>query len=62
MRKIKVQIKKQQKDNTEEIKTQVTQWINEHSFIYKHIIRAFPKFKIVERVKNMFPKKEDNKE
>lgn len=62
MRKIKVQIKKQKEDNTEAIKKQVTEWINEHSFIYKHIIRAFPKFKVRERVKNMLPKKEVNKE
>ena len=33
MRKIKVQIKKQKEDNTEAIKKQVTEWINEHSFI-----------------------------
>lgn len=62
MRKIKVQIKKQKEDNTEAIKKQVTEWINEHSFVYKHIIRAFPKFKIFEKVGNMLPKKDVNKE
>ena len=62
MKKIKIQIKKQKEDNTIAIKKQVTEWINEHSFLYKHIIKAFPKFKIIERVKKILPKKEVNKE
>lgn len=62
MKKIKVQIKNQNQDSTVAIKTQVTEWINEHSFIYKHIIKAFPKFKIIERVKSILPKKDVNKE
>ena len=62
MKKIKIQIKKQKEDNTTAIKSQVTDWINEHSFLYRHIIKAFPRFRIIERVKNILPKKESNKE
>ena len=61
MKKIKIQIKKQREDNTVAIKKQVTAWINENSFLYKHIIKAFPKFKIIERVKKILPKKDVNK-
>ena len=62
MKKIKIQIKKQKEDNTSAIKKQVTAWINEHSFLYKHVIRAFPKFKIIASVKKILPKKKVNKE
>lgn len=62
MKKIKIQIKKQREDNTIAIKTQVTEWINQHSFLYKHIIKAFPKFKIIEKVRKILPIKEINKE
>lgn len=62
MKKIKIQIKKQKEDNTVAIKSQVTDWINEHSFLYRHIIKAFPNFKIIDRVKKFLTKKEVNKE
>lgn len=62
MKKIKIQIKKQKEDNTTAIKTQVTEWINSHSFLYKHFIKAFPNFKIINRVKNFLIKKDVNKE
>lgn len=62
MKKIKIQIKKQKEDNTTVIKTQVTEWINSHSFLYKHFIKAFPNFKIINRVKNFLIKKDVNKE
>ena len=61
-RKIKIQIKKQKEDNTVAIKSQVTEWINQHSFLYKHVIRAFPNFKVIDRVKKFLTKKEVNKE
>ena len=62
MKKIKIQIKKQKEDNTVAIKKQVTDWINEHSFLYRHIIKAFPNFKIIDRMKKLLGKKEVNKE
>ena len=62
MKKIKIQIKKQKEHNTTAIKKQVTEWINEHSFLYRHVIKAFPKFKIIQRVKKILPIKDVNKE
>ena len=62
MKKIKIQIKKQKEDNTKVIKKKVTEWINENSILYKHIVKAFPHFKIIERVKNLVKKKDVNKE
>lgn len=62
MKKIKIQIKKQKEDNTVAIKKQVTDWINEHSFLYRHIIKAFPNFRIIDRMKKLLGKKEVNKE
>lgn len=62
MKKIKIQIKKQKCDNTNDIKSQVTEWIYEHSFLYRHIIKAFPHFKIIDRVKSFVTKKDVNKE
>lgn len=62
MKKIKIQIKKQKEDNTSAIKKQVTAWINEHSILYRHIIKAFPHFKIIDRMKRFVTKKEVNKE
>lgn len=62
MKKIKIQIKKHKADNTTAIKSQITAWINENSFLYKHIIKAFPHFKIIDRMKKLVSKKEVNKE
>ena len=62
MKKIKIQIKKQKEDNTKVIKKKVTEWINENSILYKHIVKAFPHFKIIDRVKNLVKKKDVNKE
>ena len=53
MSKIKHQIKKEKVDNTVEVKNRILKWISQNSFWYKHIIKAFPKFKIMERVKKI---------
>ena len=53
MNKIKYQIKKEKADNTVAIKNKVIEWIDNNSFWYKHIKNAFPKFKIIERVKKL---------
>lgn len=53
MNKIKSQIKKEKADNTVAIKSKVIEWIDANSFWYKHIKNAFPKFKIMERVKKL---------
>ena len=45
--KIEGEIKKQKGDNTEVIKTQVINWLEKNSFIYRHIKNAYPKFKII---------------
>jgi len=53
MNKIKKQIKKQKADNTIEIRKKVSIWMNENSYWYRHIKSAFPKFKIIDRVKKI---------
>lgn len=53
MNKIKYQIKKEKADNTVTIKSKVIEWIDNNSFWYKHIKNAFPKFRIIERVKKL---------
>ena len=53
MNKIKKQIKKQKADNTIEIRKKVSTWMNENSYWYRHIKSAFPKFKIIDRVKKI---------
>ncbi len=53
MNKIKSQIKKEKADNTTAIKSKVIEWIDNNSFWYKHIKNAFPKFRIMERVKKL---------
>ena len=53
MNKIKSQIKKEKTDNTAQIKSKVIEWIDNNSFWYKHIKNAFPKFRIIERVKKL---------
>ena len=53
MNKIKTQIKKEKADSTVAIKKKVIEWIDANSFWYKHIKNAFPKFKIMERVKKL---------
>lgn len=53
MSKIKKQIKKERKDNTVVVKKKILEWIDSNSFLYKHIKNAFPKFKIMERVKKL---------
>lgn len=49
MERIKDVIKKQNFDNTEFIHKQVRDWIGSNSFLYRHIAKAFPKFKIYNR-------------
>ena len=53
MGKIKNQISFAKEDNTAQIKSRVMEWINKNSFWYRRIIRAFPKFRIIERVKSI---------
>ena len=53
MNKIKYQIKKEKADNTTAVKSKVVEWIDNNSFWYKHIKNAFPKFKIMEKVKKL---------
>ena len=56
MNKIKKEIKKQAKDNTQFIRPRVLEWIDSNSSLYRHIKNAYPKFKIynkvVEKLKN----------
>ena len=53
MNKIKYQIKKEKADNTVAVKSKVIEWIDNNSFWYKHIKNAFPKFRIMDRVKKL---------
>ena len=53
MNKIKYQIKKEKADNTVVVKSKVIEWIDNNSFWYKHIKNAFPKFRIMEKVKKL---------
>ena len=46
MNKIKEEIKKQAKDNTEVIHKKINEWLDNHSFLYRHIKLAYPKFRI----------------
>ena len=48
MNKIKKEIKSQHEDSTEKIKSKVIEWMDSNSFIYRHIKKSFPKFKINE--------------
>jgi uncharacterized membrane protein len=53
MSKIRIQIKKTKEDNTTAIKKKVIEWINANSFWYRRITKAFPKFKIMDKVKRL---------
>ena len=46
MNKIKKNIKYQNRDNTEKIRQDVIKWLEENSFLYRHIRNAYPNFKI----------------
>ena len=46
MNKIKKNIKCQNRDNTEKIRQDVIKWLEEDSFLYRHIRNAYPNFKI----------------
>ena len=50
MNKIKLEIKKQNVDNTELIHKKVIEWLDSNSYLYRHIKSAFPKFRINEKV------------
>ena len=50
MNKIKYEIKKQAKDNTEMIHKQIIEWLESNTILYRHIRHAYPKFKIYDRV------------
>lgn len=56
MNKIKKEIKKQAKDNTQFIRTKVLEWLDSNSSLYRHIKNAYPKFtiydKVIEKLKN----------
>ena len=51
MNKIKKEIKKYSGDSTEIIKRKVTNWLEENSFLYRHLKKAYPKFRIIQRLK-----------
>ncbi len=51
MNKIKGEIKKQSKDNTEVIKENITKWLENNSVLYRHIKSAYPKFSIKRKIK-----------
>lgn len=46
MSKIKKEIKNRKEDNTELIKQKIIEWLENNSFVYRHIRSAYPKFKI----------------
>lgn len=52
MNKIKGEIKRQDVDNTEMIREKVLKWIDNNSILYRHIKRAYPKFKIYQKIKD----------
>ena len=56
MNKIKKEIKKQAKYNTQFIRTKVLEWLDSNSSLYRHIKNAYPKFtiydKVIEKLKN----------
>ncbi len=54
MNKIKDEIRKHHKDNTEAIKKKVSEWLDNNTILYRHIKKAYPKFKILKK------KKEEN--
>ena len=51
MNKIKKEIKKYSGDSTEIIKRKVTNWLEANSFLYRHLKKAYPKFRIIQRLK-----------
>ncbi len=53
MNKIKKEIKRQSKDNTEIIRKKVLEWIDSNSYLYKHIKSAYPKFKIYNKLSEL---------
>lgn len=46
MNKIKGEIKKAKIDNTELIRKKVSEWLGGSSFLYRHILNSYPRFKI----------------
>ena len=54
MNKIKGEIRKHHKDNTEAVKKKVSEWLDNNTILYRHIKKAYPKFKILKK------KKEEN--
>ena len=53
MSKIKIEIKRNSGDSTEIIKKQITEWLEANSFLYRHLKKAYPKFRIIERLKKL---------
>ncbi len=49
MNKIKGEIKKHHKDNTEAIKKKVSEWLENNTILYRHIKDSYPKFKILKK-------------
>lgn len=53
MNKIKKEIKRHSGDSTEIIKKQITEWLEANSILYRHLKKAYPKFRIIERLKKL---------
>ena len=51
MHKIKVATEDIKKDNTEEINKKVQEYVQKQSFLYKRLFKAFPYYKIIQRIK-----------
>lgn len=51
MHKIKVVTDDIKKDNTEEITKKVQEYIQKQSFLYRRLFKAFPDYKIIEKIK-----------
>ena len=56
LNKIKNEISKHEVDNTEEIRNKVMKWLKGNSLLVKHIFMAFPRFKIIKRMKERLKK------
>ncbi len=50
--KIKGKVKKERKDNTENIKNYIEQWLAQNSILYRRIRRAFPNFDVFKKLKD----------
>lgn len=53
MNKIKKEVRKHSGDSTEIIKNKVMEWLEANSILYRHLKKAYPKFKIIEKLKKL---------